>query len=39
MASGQNSAHKVEQHLIQAELTRLAREFKQQKDLQDALEA
>jgi hypothetical protein len=31
LASGQNTMHKVEQHLIQAELTRLAREFKKKK--------
>ncbi|KAI8344677.1 SNF2 family N-terminal domain-containing protein [Chlamydoabsidia padenii] len=38
-ASGPNTMHKVEQHLIQTELTRLTRELRQQKDLQETLES
>ncbi|KAI8089837.1 SNF2 family N-terminal domain-containing protein [Halteromyces radiatus] len=38
IASGPNVTHKVESYVIQAEMTRLAGELKQQKDFQDKLE-
>ncbi|CAO3587752.1 unnamed protein product [Absidia cylindrospora] len=38
IASRANATHKMENYLIQQELTRLGREIKQQKDIQDSLE-
>ncbi|ORZ21095.1 SNF2 family N-terminal domain-domain-containing protein [Absidia repens] len=38
IASRSNATHKMENYLIQQELTRLGREIKQQKDIQDSLE-